>query len=111
LDDKAYPSIDFGDVQAFDLSHARLLKMDLNDRSVVALLLGGRKARQCICPFVVLLGYMLDSDFIEFGNEVADRLVISLEEGLPYLEFASDLADYQLGVAITCDLSRPKVMG
>jgi len=62
------------------------------------------------CPFAVLSGYMLDSDFIEFGNEVVDRMVIALEEGLPHLEFASDLGDYQLGVAFTCDLARPEVM-
>ena len=54
---------------------------------------------------------MLDSDFIELGNGVTDRMVIALEEGFPHLEFASDLADYQLGVAFTCDLARPEVMG
>jgi len=94
LDYQTHPSIDFGDGHAFGLSYARLLQMDLNNRSVVALHLSGCEARQCVCPFIVLSGYMLDNDFNEFGNEVVDRMVISLEEGLPHLQFASDLADY-----------------
>jgi len=75
---------------------------------VVALLLSGCKVRQRVCLFVVLSGYMFNSDFTEFGNGVADRMVIVLEEGLPHLEFAYDLADYQLGVAFICDLAPPR---
>jgi len=77
--------------------------MDLNDRSVVALLLSGCKARQRVYLLVILPGYMLDNDFIELGNRVADRMVVVLEEGHPHLEFAFVLIDYQLGVAFTCD--------
>jgi len=68
--------------------------MDLNNRSVVAFLLSGCEARQRVRSFVVLSKYMLDSDFIEFGDQVVDRMVIVLEEGLPHLEFAFDLTDY-----------------
>jgi len=54
---------------------------------------------------------MLDSDFIEFGYGVVDRLVVALEEGLSHPEFVLDLTDYQLGVAFARHYACPEVMG
>jgi len=43
---------------------------------------------------------MLDDDFVKLGNRVVDRVVIALEEGFFYLEFALYLTDNQLRVAL-----------
>jgi len=49
---------------------------------------------------------VLDHDRVELGYDVANRVIVSLEEGLLDFEFSFNLADDQLGVALTCDLSR-----
>ena len=48
---------------------------------------------------------MLNYDRVELGYDIANRVVVSLEEGLLEFEFSFNLADDQLGVAFTCDLS------
>ena len=52
--------------------------------------------RECVCSFVLLPWYMLDGDFIELGDGVADRVIIALEEGFFDFEFAFYLTDNQL---------------
>jgi len=48
---------------------------------------------------------MLDYDLVELGYGIANRVVVSLEERFLDFEFSFNLADDQLGVAFTCDLS------
>ena len=64
------------------------------------------QARECIGTFIFLPRYVLDRHRVEFGHDVTDDVVVSLEEGFFDFELSFDLADDQLGVALACDLSR-----
>jgi len=96
LDDWVHPSIGLGDCQAFGAAYAWLLQTHLDNRAMVALFFRGGEMRECVCSFVLLPWYMLDGDFIELGDGVADRVIIALEEGFFDFEFAFYLTDNQL---------------
>ena len=72
---------------------------------MVTLFFRRREARECVSSLVFLPWYVLDCNSVELGYDVADRVIVPLEERFFDFKLSFDLADNQLGVAFARDLS------
>ena len=68
---------------------------------MVALFLCCGEPRQCVSSCVILLTDMFHHYFLEPGDEVADRMVILLQQGFLDIKLFLDLADHHPPLQVT----------